>query len=94
MTRRGVVSLLLRGSWRGRIIARRTTELASLLLASVCLADQPPYQHGISLLHDLKYPADFTHFEYANPSAPKGGSLTLSTTWPVRNVSGAWGTGV
>ena len=67
---------------------------ASVLLASACLAGQPPYQHGISLLHDLKYPADFTHFDYADPSAPKGGSLTLSTTWPVRNFSGAWGTGI
>ena len=65
-----------------------------LLLASTCLAEQPPYQHGISLLHDLRYPADFAHFDYANPSAPKGGSLTLSTTWPIRNFSGAWGTGV
>ena len=64
------------------------------MLASVCLADQPPYRHGISLVHDLKYPADFTHFDYSNPSAPKGGRLTLSTTWPVRNFSGAWGTGV
>ena len=67
---------------------------AVLLLASACLAEQPSYQHGISLLHDLKYAADFNHFDYANPSAPKGGSLTLSTTWPIRNFSGAWGTGV
>ena len=94
MTRLGLVSLLLRRPWQGRIIARRTTALASLLLASVCFGDQPPYQHGISLLHELKYPPDFEHFDYANPSAPKGGSLTLSTTWPVRNFSGAWGTGV
>ena len=65
-----------------------------LLLASTCLAGRPPYQHGISLLHGLKYPAAFAHFDYANPSAPKGGSLTLSTTWPIRNFSGAWGTGV
>ena len=67
---------------------------AVLLVASMCLAEQPSYQHGISLLHDLKYAADFNHFDYANPSAPKGGSLTLSTTWPIRNFSGAWGTGV
>lgn len=76
------------------MIDRRAAALAPLLLASVCLADQPPYRHGISLLHELKYPADFPHFDYANPSAPKGGSLTLSTIWPVRNFSGAWGTGV
>ena len=94
MTRLGLVSLLLRRPWQGRIIARCATALASLLLASVCLGEQPPYQHGISLLHELKYPPDFEHFDYANPLAPKGGSLTLSTTWPVRNFSGAWGTGV
>lgn len=67
---------------------------ATILVASACLAGQPPYQHGISLLHDLKYPASFTHFDYSNPSAPKGGSVTLSTTWAIRNLSGAWGTGV
>ena len=65
-----------------------------LLLASNCLAEQPAYQHGISLLHELKYPADFAHFEYVNPDAPKGGTLRQSTTWPIRNFSGAWGTGV
>ena len=29
--------------------------------------------HGISAFGDLKYGADFTHFDYANPDAPKGG---------------------
>jgi microcin C transport system substrate-binding protein len=29
--------------------------------------------HGISAFGDLKYPPDFTHFEYVNPGAPKGG---------------------
>jgi microcin C transport system substrate-binding protein len=29
--------------------------------------------HGISAFGDLKYPADFKHFEYVNPDAPKGG---------------------
>ncbi|MGD9844993.1 MAG: extracellular solute-binding protein [Variibacter sp.] len=29
--------------------------------------------HGISAFGDLKYPADFTHFEYVDPNAPKGG---------------------
>ena len=76
------------------MIDRRAVALTLILLTFPGLADQPPYRHGISLLHELKYPADFTHFAYANPSAPKGGRLTLSTTWPVRNFSGAWGTGV
>ena len=58
-----------------------------LLQALVSMAEQPAYQHGISLLHELKYPADFEHFEYANPDAPKGGELKLSTTTPIRNFS-------
>ncbi|MEM1300724.1 MAG: extracellular solute-binding protein [Pseudomonadota bacterium] len=29
--------------------------------------------HGVSAFGDLKYPADFPHFDYADPSAPKGG---------------------
>ena len=30
-------------------------------------------RHGISAFGDLKYPADFTHFGYVEPTAPKGG---------------------
>jgi microcin C transport system substrate-binding protein len=33
--------------------------------------------HGISVFGDLKYPADFHHFDYINPSAPKGGLFSL-----------------
>ena len=29
--------------------------------------------HGISTFGELKYPADFKHFAYVNPDAPKGG---------------------
>jgi microcin C transport system substrate-binding protein len=29
--------------------------------------------HGMSAFGDLKYPADFHHFDYVNPDAPKGG---------------------
>ena len=29
--------------------------------------------HGISAFGELKYPADFSHFDYVNPAAPKGG---------------------
>ena len=30
-------------------------------------------RHGISAFGDLKYPANFTHFDYVEPKAPKGG---------------------
>lgn len=35
------------------------------------------WSHGISIFGDLKYAADFEHFDYANPQAPKGGELRL-----------------
>ncbi|SDJ05781.1 MULTISPECIES: extracellular solute-binding protein [Bradyrhizobium] len=33
--------------------------------------------HGLSVFGDLKYPADFHHFDYVNPAAPKGGAFSL-----------------
>jgi microcin C transport system substrate-binding protein len=33
--------------------------------------------HALAMHGDLKYPADFANFEYADPSAPKGGDITL-----------------
>jgi microcin C transport system substrate-binding protein len=38
--------------------------------------------HGISSFGDLKYPADFRHFDYVEPNAPKGG--IFSQIGPVR----------
>ncbi len=32
-------------------------------------------RYGLSLFGDLKYPANFTHFDYVNPDAPKGGTV-------------------
>lgn len=34
-------------------------------------------RHGLSAFGDLKYPADFPHFAYVNPQAPKGGAFSL-----------------
>ena len=33
--------------------------------------------HGYALWGELKYPADFAHFAYVNPQAPKGGEIRL-----------------
>jgi len=41
--------------------------------------------HGFALFGDLKYPADFKHFDYVNPNAPVGGTLTLAN--PDRRTS-------
>ena len=37
-----------------------------------------PWRHGMSLFGELKYPAEFRHFDYVNPSAPKGGAVRLT----------------
>ena len=50
--------------------------LAGLLDAE--LLDTLEFKHGIAFFDDLKYPPDFTHFEYLNPDAPTGGKLTLA----------------
>jgi microcin C transport system substrate-binding protein len=34
--------------------------------------------HAFSMHGDLKYPAGFTHFQYVNPEAPKGGDVKLA----------------
>ena len=35
--------------------------------------------HGYSFYGDLTYPEDFSHFNYVNPDAPKGGEIALGT---------------
>ena len=47
--------------------------------ASADMLDDLEFKHGIAFFHDLKYPADFTHLDYLNPDAPKGGELVLPT---------------
>ena len=39
------------------------------------LADDKTWRHGMSLFGDLKYPPGFSHFEYVNADAPKGGTV-------------------
>jgi len=36
--------------------------------------------HAFAEHGEPKYPADFSHFDYVNPNAPKGGELLLATT--------------
>jgi microcin C transport system substrate-binding protein len=37
-------------------------------------------RHGLSAFGALKYPPDFPHFDYVNPDAPVGGSLSMIGT--------------
>jgi microcin C transport system substrate-binding protein len=39
-------------------------------------ADEDIESHGLSAFGDLAYPADFPHFRYVDPNAPKGGTFS------------------
>lgn len=43
--------------------------------------------HGLSLAGPLKYGPDFKHLEYANPDAPKGGTLRMSAIGGFDNLN-------
>ena len=49
-----------------------------LFLNAFTLSAQDMRHHAISLIGKPKYPANFTHFNYVNPNAPKGGKVRLS----------------
>jgi microcin C transport system substrate-binding protein len=46
--------------------------------APAVAADKLVHSYGLSAFGALKYPADFRHFDYVNPDAPKGGSLAMT----------------
>jgi len=45
------------------------------VLADTAPAKDGAWTHGLSLFGDVKYPANFPHFDYVNPAAPKGGAV-------------------
>ena len=61
----------------GKLLRQAGVALAlSLVLPASSLADA--WTNGISTIGELKYPPGFAHFDYVNPTAPKGGDLHLS----------------
>ena len=48
-----------------------------LLLLSLLCSIPASAAHAYAQFGDIKYPAGFTHFDYVNPHAPKGGEITL-----------------
>lgn len=51
--------------------------LAACLASSPLAAQEARWRHGAGLLEEPKYPEGFKHFDYVNPSAPKGGLVRL-----------------
>ena len=48
------------------------------LFSVTCQAQTIKESYAFAVLGEPKYDANFTHFDYVNPAAPKGGSITLS----------------
>ena len=54
--------------------------LSLLTLVSGVSAQSVKLVHGIAMHGEPKYAADFKHFDYVNPRAPKGGSLRTASS--------------
>jgi microcin C transport system substrate-binding protein len=64
------------------------TLLASIPLGAAIAQDEVTKSHALSLYGDVKYGPDFTHFDYVNPEAPKGGTVrdfTVGTSFDTFN---------
>jgi len=53
--------------------------VAPVFAGADSILDRVNLKHGIAFFHDLKYPPDFTHFDYVNPNAPKNGKFVQAT---------------
>jgi microcin C transport system substrate-binding protein len=56
----------------------RTLGLGLVLLLAAFGTAKADVTYGMSLYGDFKYQPGFTHFDYANPDAPKGGTMRMS----------------
>ena len=78
---------------RSRVRAKALPDLrarafltAGIMLAALAIwgkqvaaqSDEMIVSHGYSFYGDLTYPADYTHFDYVNPDAPKGGEISFA----------------
>jgi microcin C transport system substrate-binding protein len=61
--------------------------LSAAQLRPAMAADAGAEVHGLSVFGDLKYPADFHHFDYVNLAAPKGGTFSTIPSTKTYNQS-------
>ena len=71
LTRRGFGQALTAIALVGRSRGARAADPSG---ATGAAAGGTTVSHGISAFGDLKYPPGFSHFDYADPSAPTGGT--------------------
>lgn len=72
--------ILLLPSSPSRASGLRRLANAIVMVAAVLVGDATFAAHAVAQFGEPKYPAGFQHFDYANPDAPQGGRLVLSTT--------------
>ena len=61
--------------------------LAKIAGIQVALAEDREFKHALSLFDDVKYPADFKHFDYVNVDAPKGGRVRFGVLGSFDNLN-------
>ncbi len=63
------------------ISRRRLMQTAAMVpvasFSGFAAAQERQFRHGLTLFESVKYPPGFKHYDYVNPTAPKGGRLRL-----------------
>lgn len=67
---------LARRDFLGLMGAAAALPLLPALPARAADASGAERRHGLSVFGELKYPPGFRHFDYVNPDAPRGGTLS------------------
>mgnify|MGYP001373195110 CR=1 FL=1 len=67
-------------------LVRFSAFLLLALLSTQASAENKP-AHGVAMYGEPALPADFTHFPYANPDAPKGGEITYCVVGTFDNLN-------
>jgi microcin C transport system substrate-binding protein len=69
------------------VLALGVGALGATRLGPAAASEADAEMHGMSVFGDLKYPADFHHFDYVNLAAPKGGLFSTIPTQRLNNQS-------
>jgi microcin C transport system substrate-binding protein len=83
-----------------RLAAVAAAVLASGLSLPSSEAAERVWKHGTALMGEVKRPAGFSHFDYVNPNAPKGGRVrfgamgTFDSLNPINSLKGTPAAGI
>jgi microcin C transport system substrate-binding protein len=72
---------------RRQVLGLGIGALSAARLPPAMAAETSGEVHGLSVFGDLKYPADFHHFDYVNLAAPKGGIFSTIPSTKTYNQS-------